>query len=70
MKYFKEDCPSYNWYHSKEELVYEFLVVDINTLYDVIFQFYQTILIRKLLESAWRILMGFQHPLLELPIMG
>ena len=32
MKYFMEDGPSYNWEHSKEESVSEFLGIDIKTL--------------------------------------
>ena len=39
MKSFKDDGPSYNWEHSKGELVSEYLVIDIKTLYDGLFQF-------------------------------
>ena len=42
MKYFKEDGPSYNWYHSKGQPVSEFLGTEINILDNVEFQFYQT----------------------------
>ena len=51
MKFFKEDGPSYNWEHSKGEPVPEFLGIDIRKFYDVVFQFYQTGLVIKLLES-------------------
>ena len=37
MKSFKEDGPSYNWKHSKEESVSEFLGIDIKTLDDGVF---------------------------------
>ena len=56
MKSFKEDGPSYNWDYSKGESVSEFLVIDIKTLDDGGFQFYQTGLIRKVLEST-----GMEH---------
>ena len=49
MKYFKEDGPSYNWEHSKGASVSELLVIDIKTLDDGGFQFYQTGLIHKVL---------------------
>ena len=39
MKSFKEDGPGYNWEHSKEESVSEFLGVDIKTLIMVDFNF-------------------------------
>ena len=52
MKYLKEDGPSYNWEHSKGELVSEFLGIDIKTLDDGGFQFCQTGLIRKVLEAT------------------
>ena len=51
MKSFKEDGTIYNWEHSKGDSVYEFLGIDINKLDDGGFQFCQTILIRKVLES-------------------
>ena len=50
--YFKEDEHSYNWEHSKGESVSELLCIDIKTLDDGGFQFYQTGLIQKLLEAA------------------
>ena len=49
---FKEDRPSYNWEQSKGESVSEFLVIDIKTLYDGGFQFFQTGLIHKVLEAT------------------
>ena len=52
-KYFKEDGPSYNWEHSKGESVSEFLGIDIKTLDDGIFHFYQTGSIRKVSEAIW-----------------
>ena len=52
MKNFKEDGPSYNWEHSKEESVSEFLGIDIKTLDNGGFQFCQTGLIRKVLEAT------------------
>ena len=52
MKSFKEDGPSYNWEHSKEESVSEFLGIDIKALYNGGFQFCQTGLIRKVLEAT------------------
>ena len=52
MKYFKEDGPSYNWEHSKEESVSEFVGIDIKTLDNFGFQFCQTGLIRKVLEAT------------------
>ena len=52
MNYFKEDSPSYNWGHSKGESVSEFLGIDIKTLYNSGFQFFQTGLIRKFLEAT------------------
>ena len=53
MKSFKEDGPSYNWEHSKGESVSEFLGIDIKALDDGVFQFFQTGLIRKVLEAKW-----------------
>ena len=52
MKYFKEDCTSYNWEYSKGESVSELLGIDIKTLDDSVFQFYQTGLILKVLEAT------------------
>ena len=52
MKYFKEDGPSYNWGHSKGESVSEFLGIDIKILDDGGFQFFQNVLIRKVLEAT------------------
>ena len=45
MHYFKEDGPSYNWEHSREESLSEFLGIYINKLYYGGFQFCQTELI-------------------------
>ena len=56
MNYFKEDVPSYNWEHSKGESVSEFLGIDIKTLDGGGFQFFQTGLIRKVLEAT-----GMEH---------
>ena len=56
MKSFKEDGPSYNWGHSKEESVSEFLVIDTKTLDDGGFQFFQIGFIRKVLEAT-----GMEH---------
>ena len=56
MKSFKGDGTSYNLVHSKGESVSEFLVIDIRTLNDVGFQFFQTGLIRKALEAT-----GMEH---------
>ena len=52
MKSFKEDGPSYNWEHSKGESVLKFLCIDIKTLDNNGFQFFQIGLIRKVLEST------------------
>ena len=52
IKSFKYDGPSYNWEHSKGESVSEFLGIDIKTLYNGGFQFYQTGFIRKVLEAT------------------
>ena len=52
IKYFKEDGNSYNWEHLKVEYVSEFLGIDIKTLYDSGFQFFQTVLIRKVMEAT------------------
>ena len=49
MKSFKWDGHSYNWGQSKGESVSEFLGIDIKTLNDGGFQFFQTVLIRKVL---------------------
>ena len=49
MKSFKEGGPSYNWEHSKGESLSEFLGIDIKTLDDGGFQFFQNGLIRKVL---------------------
>ena len=56
MKSFKDDGPSYKWEHSKGESVSEFLGIDIKTLDYGVFQFYQTGLIRKVLEAT-----GMEH---------
>ena len=56
MKYFKEDCPNYNWEHSNGESVSEFLGIDIRTLNDGGFQFFQTGLILKVSEDP-----GMEH---------
>ena len=53
MKSFKEDGPSYNWEYSKVESVSEFLGIDIKTVDNGGFQFFQTGLIRKDLEATW-----------------
>ena len=50
MKYLKGCGPSYNWEHSKGDLVSEFLGIDIKKLDNVGFQIYQTILIHKVFE--------------------
>ena len=52
MKSFKEDGPSYNWEHSKGESVSDFLGIDIKTLDNGETQFFQTGLIRKVLEAT------------------
>ena len=52
MKSFKEDWPSYSLEHSKGESVSEFLSIDIQTLDDGGFKFYQTGLIRENLEGT------------------
>ena len=52
MKSFKEDGPSYNWGHSKGESVSKFLGIDIKTLDNCGFQFFQTGLIHKVLEDT------------------
>ena len=41
MNSFKEDGPSYNWEHSKGKSVSYFISIDIKTLDDGLFQFYQ-----------------------------
>ena len=56
LKSFKEDGPSYNWEHSKVESVSEFLGIDIKTLDDGGFKFFQTGLIRKVLLAT-----GMEH---------
>ena len=56
MKSFKEDGTSYNWEHSKGESVSEFLGVDIKTLDNGGFHFFQIGLIRKVLEAT-----GMEH---------
>ena len=56
MKSFKEDGPSYNWEHSKGESVSDLLGIDIKTLDNGGFQFFQTGLIRKVLEAT-----GMEH---------
>ena len=56
MKYCKEDGTSYNWEQSNVESVSELLVIDIKTLDDGEFQFYQTELIRKVSEFT-----GMEH---------
>ena len=52
MKSFKENGPSYNWEHSNVESVSDFLGIDIKTLDNEEFQFYQTGLIRNVLEAT------------------
>ena len=52
MKSFKEDGPSYNWEHSKVDLVSELLCIGIKTLDDGIFHFCKTGLIHKLLKAT------------------
>ena len=47
MHHFKENDPSYNLEHSKGESVSEFLCIDIKTLDNVGFHFFQTGLIFK-----------------------
>ena len=49
---FNEDGPIYNWEHSKGDSVYEFLCIDINILDYGGFQFYQTVLVRKVLYGT------------------
>ena len=56
LRYFKEYGTGYNWEHSKGESVFEFLGIDIKTLDDYGFNFYQTGLIHKLSEST-----GMEH---------
>ena len=56
MKSFKEYGPSYNWEHSKGKSVSELFGIDIQKLDDGGFQFCQTGLIRKVLEST-----GMEH---------
>ena len=56
MKSFKEDGSSYNWRKSKGDSVPDFLGIDIKTLDGVVFQFYQTSLIHKVLEAT-----GVEH---------
>ena len=56
MKSFKEYGSSYNWQQAKVESVFEFLGIDIKTLDDGGFQFFQTGLIRKFLEDK-----GMEH---------
>ena len=56
MKSFKEDGPNYNLEHSKGESVSEFLFIDIKALDDGGFQFFQTGLVRKILEAT-----GMEH---------
>ena len=51
MKSLQDYWISNNWAYSKGEPVYEFLCIDINTLDDGWFQFYQTGLIRRFLGS-------------------
>ena len=52
MNSFKEDGSSYNLEHSKGKQVSEFLGIDIKTLYNGGFQFFQNGLIRKVLEAT------------------
>ena len=52
MKYFKEDGLSYNWEHSNGKSVSEFLGIDIKTLDDGGFQFFQTGFILRFLEAT------------------
>ena len=52
MKYLKEDGKSDNWWHSKVESVSELLGIDIKTLDDGGFQFFQTESIQKGLEAT------------------
>ena len=56
IKSFKEDGPSYNWEHSKGESVSDFLGINIKILDNGGFQFGQTGLIHKVLEST-----GMEH---------
>ena len=44
--------PSYNWERSRGDSVAEFLGIDIKTLDDGGFKFYQNVLIRKVLEAT------------------
>ena len=46
------DGPIYNLEHSNGESLSEFLGIDINTLYDVGFKFYQTGLIQNVFEAT------------------
>ena len=52
IKSFKEDGPSYKWEHSKGGSVSEILGIYIKTLDDGVFQFFQTVLIHKVLEAT------------------
>ena len=56
MKSFKKDDPSYNWEQSNGESMSEFLGIYIKTLDYGGFQFFQTVLIRKVLEAT-----GMEH---------
>ena len=56
MNSLKEDGPNYNWEHSKGESVSEFWWIDIKTLNDGGFQFYQSGSTHKVLEAA-----GMEH---------
>ena len=49
---FKEGGPSYNQEHSKVESVSLLLVIEINSFGDGGFQFYQTVLIHKVMETT------------------
>ena len=51
-KSFKEYVPIYNWKHAKGYSVSEFLGIDIKTLDNGEFHFYQNRLIHKILEAA------------------
>ena len=56
MKSFKTDRHSYNYKLSKEYLAYEYLDTDIRKLYGGGFQFYETVLVCKVLEAT-----GMEH---------
>ena len=56
MNSFKEDLPCYNWEHSKGYSVFECLCIHIKTFDDGGLQFYQTGVIKEVLEAT-----GMEH---------